>query len=288
MQQVIGEIGGSSSRWAVLRPDSTVSIWPAKGERLLGYNPVSGDGDAFASELKDFFTHHDTGALGSEVVHVYGAGCGVQERRDRMEVAIRSIWPSAKVSIASDLMAAALGLCEQRAGLVLILGTGMNVGYFDGAHLHTPMPSLGYLIGDEGSGTDIGRLLLQDAFYGRIPRTLHRALFGDGPDLPTVLAQVHGALHPARELAAYTSRLAGRLEEPYVRELILGRFHALAELISRFFTAEQRNEVVATGSVAYGFRELLAECLLDRGMTLTSVEPDPLPGLVRHHQRQVS
>ncbi len=288
MQQVIGEIGGSSSRWAVLHADGTFTIWPTKGERLPGYNPVSGDGETFAQELRDYFSHQDPSALRSEIVHVYGAGCGVQERRERMDLTLRSIWPNAEVTVASDLMAAALGLCEQRAGLVLILGTGMNAGYFDGVHLHTPMPSLGYLIGDEGSGTDIGRLLLQDAFYGRIPRTLHMALFGDGPDLPAVLAQVHGAQHPARELAAYTARLAGRIEEPYVRELILGRFHALAELITRFFTAEQRTEVYATGSVAYGFRELLAECLLDRGMTLTSVEPDPLPGLVRHHQKPVS
>jgi len=97
---------------------------------------------------------------------------------------------------------------------------------------------------------------------------------------------MHQAPHLAGELAVYTALLADHLEEPYVRELLQGRFHALAELLTLFFTPDQLRNVFATGSAAYGFRELLAECLLDGGMTLSSVERDPLPGLVRHHQLQ--
>ncbi|HQV74520.1 MAG: hypothetical protein KBA60_03505 [Flavobacteriales bacterium] len=285
MEQVIGEIGGSSSRWAILSANGTVTTWPSKGERLPGFNPISGNGEAFSHEIREFFKEHFPEALVAGEVHIYGAGCGNLERRANMHHAIRQIWEGAEINVASDLTAAALGLCEGGPGLVLILGTGMNAGYFDGTQLFTPMPSLGYLIGDEGSGADIGRHLVQDAFYGRVPRELHASLFGNGPDLGTLLPQVYGATHPARELAKYTGLLAGRHEEGYVRELILGRFSAMAELLTRFFTAEQRGSVFATGSVAYGFRELLAECLLDRGMALTSVVPDPLHGLVVHHQR---
>lgn len=282
---MIGEIGGSSSRWAILSASGEVTTWPEKGERLPGYNPISGNGQEFAQAIREFFNKHFPEALRASEVHIYGAGCGSQERRSSMHRAIRQIWEGAQINVASDLTAAALGLCQSGPGLVLILGTGMNAGYFDGTQLYTPMPSLGYLIGDEGSGADIGRMLLQDAFYGRVPRDLHGSLFGIGPDLGTVLPQVYGAAHPARELAKYTALLAGRHEEGYVRELILGRFSAMAELLTLFFTAEQRGSVFATGSVAYGFRELLAECLLDRGMALTSVVPDPLHGLVVHHQR---
>ena len=287
MVQVIGEIGGSSSRWAVLGLGDGFTTWPLRGERLPGFNPVSGDGDGFAAEIRNWFSVRQHDALAAAAVHIYGAGCGSKERQERMANAIRSVWPSAAVQVSSDLTGAGLGLCGEQVGLVLILGTGMNVGHFDGSRLHCPMPSLGYLLGDEGSGADIGRNLLQDAFYGRIPPSLHEALFGpDGPQLSTVLEQVHRAAHPARELAAYTALLAGHIEAPYVRELLLGRFHTLAELVTRYFSPEERRSVFATGSVAYGFRDLLSECLLDRGMTITAVEPDPLPGLVRHHQRQ--
>lgn len=287
MVQVIGEIGGSASRWAVLQPDGGFTTWPPKGERLPGFNPISGDGDRFAGEIRGWFTVHQPDALRAAGIHIYGAGCGSKERQERMSSAMRNIWPSARIAVTTDLHGAALGLCGTKEGLVLILGTGMNVGHFDGTRLFCPMPSLGYLLGDEGSGADIGRNLLQDAFHGRIPPSVHGSLFGpDGPVLSTVLEQVHRAPHPARELASYTALLAGHLDEPYVRELLLGRFHALAELIARYFPPDERRTVFATGSVAYGFRDLLSECLLDHGMTLTVVEPDPLPGLARYHQRQ--
>jgi len=99
---------------------------------------------------------------------------------------------------------------------------------------------------------------------------------------------VHGASHPARELAAFTALLAPHLEEPYARELIQGRFQALVDLLVRYFMPEQRVQVFATGSVAYGFRTLLAATLQDHGMALTVVEPDPLQGLVRYHRQRGS
>lgn len=289
MVQVIGEIGGSSSRWAVLCADGSVSTWPGKGERWPGFNPLSGDGAAFAQEMNHLFQRQRPDALDATSVVIYGAGCGSEDRRSRMAAAIQQVWPRANVQVDSDLMGAALGLTVDREGLVLILGTGMNVGYFDGTRLHRPMPSLGYLLGDEGSGADIGRHILQDLFYGRIPEELRERIFGiEGPQLPEVLSRIHQAPHPARELAAFTALLAPHTDQHYVRDLIQGRFHALAELLVRFFTPEQLKQVRATGSVAYGFSELLAETLLDRGMTLTEVQPDPLLGLVRHHQRRPS
>lgn len=285
MVQVIGEIGGSSSRWAVLE-DQGASTWPLKGERWPGFNPLSGDGADFVGAIAARFQAVRPGALKATRVHIYGAGCGSDERRQRMSDAMRQLWPHAEVSVESDLMGAAIALCGSESGLVLILGTGMNAGYFDGVRLHRPMPSLGYLLGDEGSGADIGRQLLQDFFYQRIPSEVQQLIFGlPGPELAQVLAGIHQAAHPARELAAYTALLAPHLGQAYVRELIVARFHAMAELLKRFFDQERTGRVLATGSVAFGFRELLADTLLDRGMTLTDVVPDPLPGLVRHHQR---
>jgi glucosamine kinase len=287
MVQVIGEIGGSSSRWAVLLSDGTVHTWPVKGERWPGFNPLSGDGAAFSAALHDLLTTVHPEALAAVAIHIYGAGCGSEERRVRMRAAIAGVWPDAAIQVESDLMGAALGLCGKKAGLVLILGTGMNAGHFDGERLHCPMPSLGYLLGDEASGADIGRHFLQDAYYRRIPEDVSRRIFGEAPPaLSMVLARIHQASHPARELAAFTALLAPRLHEPYVRDLIQGRFHALAELLTGFFRPEQITEVYATGSVAFGFRELLTDTLLDRGMTLNVVEPDPLLGLVVHHRQR--
>jgi N-acetylglucosamine kinase-like BadF-type ATPase len=282
---LIGEIGGSSSRWAFLAPDGSTVMLPLKGDRVPGFNPVSGDGEAFAAVVGTYLADHCPPALHAAHVVLYGAGCGSLDRRERMEATLRPLWPAALMDVQTDIRGAATGLCGSSPSLVLILGTGMNAGHFDGRQLTQPMPSLGYVLGDEGSGADIGRALLQDAFYRRIPEEVHAALFGpDGPALAEVIDRVYRSPFPSRALASYTALLAPHVEQRYVRDLILSRFHAMAELLVNFFPPEQREEVRATGSVAWGFKELLAECLLDRGMTLTVVERDPLPGLVEYHR----
>lgn len=282
---LIGEVGGSSSRWAFLAPDGTDVLLPLKGERIPGFNPVSGDGEAFAQAVSTYLKDHCPAALHARAVTIYGAGCGSVDRRERMEATLRPLWRNAHMDVGTDIQGAALGLCGASPSLVLILGTGMNAGHFDGRQLFQPLPSLGYVLGDEGSGADIGRTLLQDAFYRRMPEDLRLTLFGTGgPVLAEVIDQVYRSPFPSRALAAYTALLVPHVEHRYVRDLILSRFHGMAELLVHFFTPEQREEVRATGSVAWGFKELLAECLLDRGMTLTAAEQDPLPGLVEYHR----
>lgn len=285
---LIAEIGGSSSRWAYLPADGPEVLLPVKGERMPGFNPVAGDVEVFTSTVQVQLAQHCPEAFAVRQVFVYGAGCGAPDRQRRMQQVLAPLFPSGAVHVQSDLDGAALGLCGAGPGLVLILGTGMNAGYFDGRTLHRPMPSLGYILGDEGSGADLGRTLLQDAFYRRMPEDAALALLGpEGLALDQVIADVYRSAAPSRALAAYTGLLLPHRELPYVHGLVVSRFHALADLLKTFFTMDQRAEVFATGSVAWGFKEWLTEVLLDHGMTLRTVERDPLPGLVSFH-RQVA
>jgi N-acetylglucosamine kinase-like BadF-type ATPase len=283
---LIAEIGGSSSRWAYLPTDGPEVLLPVKGERMPGFNPVAGDAEGFIAGVRAQVVQHCPAAFGARRLFVYGAGCGAADRQLRMQQVLAPLFPSAVVDVQSDLDGAALGLCGSGPGLVLILGTGMNAGYFDGRTLHRPMPSLGYILGDEGSGADLGRTLLQDVFYRRMPEDAALALLGpDGLALERVIAEVYRSTAPSRALAAYTGLLLPHRELPYVHGLVVSRFHALADLLKTFFTLDQRAEVCATGSVAWGFKDWLTEVLLDHGMTLRTVERDPLPGLVSFHRQ---
>lgn len=289
MALLIAEIGGSSSRWAFLDGDAPETVLPLAGEAIPGLNPLSGDPERFAQGVAAYFNQRLPAALVARRIIVYGAGCGTPERSATMEIAIRQVWPSASIAVRTDLEGAARGLWGAAPGLVLVLGTGSNVGWYDGERVHQSMPSLGYVLGDEGSGADIGRALLQDAFYRRMPEEISVALFGnDGPSISGVLEEVYRSPFPSRALAAYAGRLAGLTEHVYVRELITARFHAFIEAFKPFHAMEQRAAVRATGSVAYGFQEILSACLMEHGMELLAVERDPLNGLVRWHRQQPS
>lgn len=286
MPELIAEVGGSSSRWALLGANNEATVLPLAGESMPGFNPLSGDPAAFAKGLLGYFSERLPLALNAKRINVYGAGCGTADRAVVMESALRQVWPAAAMRIRSDLDGAAIGLCGTEAGTVIILGTGSNAGWFDGEMLHTAFPSLGYVLGDEGSGADIGRMLLQDAFYKRMPEDARLALFGaSGPDAATVINEVYRSPFPSRALAAYAGRLSAISETPYAHDLIASRFHAFIEAIKPFHSQEQRERVFATGSIAFAYRDLLANCLFDHGMELVKVERDPLTGLVRWHQR---
>lgn len=275
----IGDIGGSSSRWAVIET--------GRGEILKGtfpgYNPLSGEPGPLQAKLREAAA----GRSGEEApeVFAYGAGCGNPERAGRVHGMLADVWPGAHVQVGTDLLGAARSLYGDDEGLVLILGTGMNVGHYDGGFIHTPMPSLGFILGDEGSGADIGKHLLRDALYGLLPDNLMTALFPDGLDLAEVLRSIHRSPSPQPYVASFTKALAGRMDEHYVHDLVVSRFFALARLLARFFAPAERREVRATGSVAYGFREALAHSLAGKGMTLGTVERDPLTGLLEYHLR---
>lgn len=280
MSVLLADIGGTSSRWALLAEGEEPAIW----EDLPGFNPATGDPDAFIGGVRRM-ADASVGEHVRELI-VYGAGCGTDERKAVMRAVLQPIWPQAVITVENDLLGTARGLCGSSSGTVLILGTGMNIGYFDGTLLEQPMPSLGYVLGDEGSGADIGKQLLADALYGRLPDDLDEALFKEPLSLSGVIASTYRAQRPQAYLASFTALLASHTDHPYVHDLLVGRFRALATLIQRFFPLPEHAQIHATGSVALGFQDLLGPCLAEHGMRLTDVQRDPLAGLIRFHRQQ--
>jgi len=283
MSTLIADIGASSSRWALLDDRGGTVVTNLQGPRIVGFNPAGNDPAPMLDGLSAWIrTEPRLAAV--DRLFVYGAGCGSPERAARMAAVLSTRWPAATIEVGTDLLGAARAVNGERPGLVLILGTGMNAGYHDGVRPTTTIPSLGYIIGDEGSGADIGKQLYRDLFQGRIPEEVQQAVFGnDVPDLQQVVAEVYRGAAPARYLAAPVARLAPHIEHPYVHGLITTRFRKLSALLTGWFPVDQRHRVAAVGSVASGFHDLLGPCLAEQGMVLTDVLQEPLEGLIRYH-----
>lgn len=76
----------------------------------------------------------------------------------------------------------ALGIALGQACLVGILGTGASAAWWDGNHIVKKGPSLGWILGDEGSGAWLGKQLLRALYYDVLPSELK-------PDLENYLSQ---------------------------------------------------------------------------------------------------
>lgn len=101
-------------------------------------------------------------------LHFYGAGCST-DRYDFMRTALSDIFVTAQIEIAMDLLASARALLGREAGLAAILGTGTNSCLYDGECITHNIDSLGFILGDEGSGGYIGKSLLSDYIRGCMP-----------------------------------------------------------------------------------------------------------------------
>lgn len=60
------------------------------------------------------------------------------------------------------MLAAARGLCGHEAGIACILGTGSNSCFYNGEEIVNNISPLGFILGDEGSGAVLGKLLVGD------------------------------------------------------------------------------------------------------------------------------
>ncbi|MGV9011511.1 MAG: hypothetical protein ACOH13_02855 [Flavobacteriales bacterium] len=274
----VADIGGSSSRWAGIKVDGRVDI----REDLPGFNPNSGDPDALLKALSTW-TERDPNDV-HEVI-IYGAGCGNPKAKARMQTVMETAWPAAKITVETDLLGAARGLYGEEAGLVLILGTGMHCGRYDGKELQTPMPSLGWLLGDEGSGADLGRSLVKEALLGRLTRDEEVLLFPEGIDRDGLMQGAYRATGQQAFFAAFAKRLSTHGAEDLAERLIGMRFTAMGKVLSHFFPPQEGPLIKAVGSVAWAFEEQLKSALGSNGLLLTGVERNPMEGLVRFHAK---
>ncbi|MBQ0069664.1 MAG: hypothetical protein KBT09_07935, partial [Bacteroidales bacterium] len=104
-------------------------------------------------------------------VYYYGAGCSNPEKNKIVEASLVAQFKT-PVTVMSDLLGAARGLLVHEPGLACILGTGSNSCLYDGQNIVKSVRSLGFILGDEGSGAALGRLFLGDVLKNVAPREI--------------------------------------------------------------------------------------------------------------------
>ena len=112
-------------------------------------------------------------------IYFFGAGCSSPDRHEIVSNALSHLFPKAYISVDSDLLGSAYATCGHEKGLCCVLGTGSNISFFDGEEVHSGKHGLGYVLGDEGSGTWFGKALITDFLYGNMPEDIQAMFYDD-------------------------------------------------------------------------------------------------------------
>lgn len=276
---LLAESGATRSKWAFIAHDQPVKVVDSDG-----YNPNYHKAEQLISVI-DKVVKELPDSLKARTIVYYGSGCAVRERAELVNQLLSDRFSGARISVHGDLLAAAHGLLGREKGVPIILGTGSNAGIYNGNSIVGSLPSLGYIMGDEGSGSHLGRLLIKSFMQHQMPAHLIQAFEAfTGLNRQNLIAAVYGHSSPGNYLASLAPFLSANLHEKFVQSIVLQSFEDFFKTLELFLGHDTNHNMVATGSVAAVFEPILCKAA---GMLnhhrLIKVVASPFDGLISYH-----
>lgn len=217
-------------------------------------------------------------------IQFYGAGCSTDENRQIVYSALETLFPQVKkIEVAHDLLGAARSAyndLENRKGIVLILGTGSNACLYDGTTILQELTNLGFWLGDEGSGGFLGKKIITDFLYNRLPKETHNLFYQTYKlDRQIVLKKAYQETKPNEFFASFVPFLHKNKDENSIKKLLETSFDEFLDRIEDEFQDLNLN-FYAVGSVAYFFEDILKERIAKRKGNLVRIVKSPIEGLL--------
>lgn len=206
-----------------------------------------------------------------------GAGCGNPNNAARLERFICKNFGEPKVEVISDLVGACRLLSPDEEGLVAILGTGASACRYDGKQIVKQAPSLGYLLGDEGSGTYIGKLFIQKYLRDELPLSLQNNFEREfAINKQTVIRQIYQMPKPNLYLSSFARYIHSQKEELVIRQLLHTAFKDFFEQQINYIQEKDTETLHLMGSIGYHYREVIEETAFSFGIKIGKVASSPL------------
>ena len=274
---VVADSGSTKADWKIIGNEKIKSI------STMGFNPVFHSDDQIFNELNKTLVPAIPVAEALQVYY-YGAGCWDERKKAIVEKALRKVFNNANIEVQHDLLAAARATCGNDPGVACILGTGSNSCLYDGEKVIDNVTNLGFLLGDEGSGTHLGKKLVRAYFYRELPDELEKQidlLFPNGRG--TILDKVYDGNPPNVYLASLTKILSQFQEHFIIQKLIYRSFCEFIDRHVRKYKGHQELPVHFIGSVGYHFRAIMETVLKERGLQAGVFIKKPIDYLVQFH-----
>ena len=272
---LITDSGSTKADWALVDKGVCVSRI-----QTCGFNPYMQTEDEMVCHLKDSALQKIADS-GVDALWFYGAGCTPGEKSESVAMALRAVFGNeCAVHVESDMLGAARALCQDREGIACILGTGSNSCLYNGHKIVANIPALGYILGDEGSGAHLGKLLVGNVLKKQMPREVTEAFFDEvGMSLTDIIDKVYRQPFPNRWLASLSPFILRNLAHESVRTMALESFTAF---FTRNVMSYRRPDlpVGLVGSVAYYYQEVIREAAINLGLTISTIEQSPIHGLI--------
>ncbi|MBQ6192406.1 MAG: ATPase [Bacteroidaceae bacterium] len=276
---LIADSGSTKTDWLLVAPDGqrlelrTDGINPARDTRDIIYKVLY---HQLLTQIPQTIEPHD--------VYFYGAGC-IEPFSQTVRDAVKELFCGCSVEVESDLLGAARALCGDEPGIACILGTGSNSCLYDGKDIVMHTPPLGYILGDEGSGSFLGKTLLNGLFKGTLPETLREEFCSEYQlSLPGIIEHVYRQPAANAFLASLVPFIAKHRSVPAVHSMLIDAFRLFMKRNIAIY-GHKEMPVNFVGGIAYQFEAEIKEAAEAEGMKTGRILRRPIEEIVQYHLR---
>lgn len=273
---LVADSGSSKTDWMAYSPNQTLKF------STQGLNPYfvnAFDVVKILSKSKDLSAY----ATSIKEVYFFGSGCSSPDKHEIISNGLSTFFTKAFISVDHDLIGSAYATCGDKKGLSCILGTGSNISYYDGDEVHQGKHGLGYVLGDEGSGTYFGRKMLVSYLYGTMPDEL-REIFAKtyDADKDTVITNIYQKPFPNSYLASFSKFMLLHKTHPFIQKVLKDGFQEFVDTNIKDYKTYRSLDCHFVGSIAYYYQDELKTVLTENGIKAGKILQKPIESIFEY------
>ncbi|MDR2085320.1 MAG: ATPase [Bacteroidales bacterium] len=275
---IIADSGSTKIDWRIIE-DTTIIQHITEGFNPYYHKPELLEN--FAREIAE-----KTSRENIKSIYFYGSGCSTETNYKIVTNALKKSFPNAFCFVYHDLLAAARALFRDEGGIACILGTGSNSCLYDGVSVIENVPSVGWMIGDEGSGVYIGKLLITDYLRFTMPSEIRETLEKEYKlTFENVLNEIYTKDNPNNFFSSFPPFIFNNINNKYCYDLVMRNFDDFFKWQISKYTDYINEPIAFVGSIAYHFKDQIYEWGKKNNLRIGEILKAPMDGLIKYHSR---
>ncbi len=269
--QIIADVGATRGRWVILGEGQKKMI------ETKGFNPYVSKEKVLLNSLQELSKILNRDEILS--ITYYGAGINNNDSKKIIKKCLIKFFKNAEIYVYSDLLGSCRALCHQESGVVAILGTGSNSCYYDGKNITMQINSLGYLLGDEGSGYVLGRIFLKKYLRNEISEKISD-LFQEISSFNKDNLQVVYEKNSHKWISKISEFIHTHKEDESIKSMINSHFtYFFKEILLKY----NSKNLYLSGSIAYYFENEIKDVSKLFNISIIKILRDPINHLIDYH-----
>ncbi len=277
--KLIIDSGSTKTEWAVLDRNQVIERFITKG-----FNPYYTKADEIERSIRVALPV-SINSFEIQQIYFYGTGCSTEENCNLVRSILRKFFDEVDISVYHDLKGAAVALLKNKKGIACILGTGSNSCLWDGKEIVENVPSLGYLLGDEGSAVYLGKLLLKTILGGEADKEMTQIFYEyAGMNFTEVLHKIYKDPDAKQWIGRLSPFVSANIHHPQIKEIARKNFQDFIDNQISEYSGFKDLEISFLGSVAWYLQDILKEVMVDSGLKTGVILKSPMDGLIDYYR----